>query len=57
MPDNQGQYNFSRQAIVSVFVIIGRSAHKLNEYVQKADVDSSKRVRVTTDVADKLKER
>ena len=34
---------------------IGYSAHTLNEWLKKAEVDSGKRVGVTTDMAERLK--
>ena len=42
-------------AIVSVASKIGCSAHTLNEWVKKAEVDSGRRAGVPTDLADKLK--
>jgi len=53
--DNQGQYNSRWQAIMSISAKIGCSAHALNEWVKKAEVDSGKRAGVPTDVADKMK--
>ena len=42
-------------AVVSVASKIGCSAHTLNEWVKKAQVDSGRRAGVPTDLADKLK--
>ena len=42
-------------AVVSVASKIGCSAHTLNEWVKKAEVDSGRRAGVPTDLADKLK--
>jgi transposase len=43
------------QAIVSIAAKIGCSAHSLNEWVKKAEVDAGKRTGVSTDMAAKLK--
>lgn len=40
---------------MSISAKIGCSAHTLNEWVKKAEVDSGKRAGVPTDVADKMK--
>lgn len=53
--DNQSQHSSRWQAIMSISVKIGCSAHRLNELVKKAEVDSGKRAGVPTDVADKMK--
>jgi len=42
-------------AVVSVASKIGCSAHTLNEWVKKAEVDSGRRAGVPTDLADRLK--
>ena len=42
-------------AIVSVASKIGCSAHTLNEWVKKAEVDSGKRAGLPSDVAEKMK--
>lgn len=49
---NQGQHSSRWQAIMSISAKIGCSAHRLNEWVKKAEVDSGKRAGVPTDVAD-----
>ena len=41
--------------VVSVASKIGCSAHTLNEWVKKSEVDSGRRAGVPTDLADKLK--
>ncbi|UWQ47293.1 IS3 family transposase [Leisingera aquaemixtae] len=53
--DNQGQHSSRWQAIMSISAKIGCSAHTLNEWVKKAEVDSGKRAGVPTDVADRMK--
>ena len=53
--DNQGQHSSRWQAIMSISAKIGCSAHTLNEWVKKAEVDGGKRAGVPTDVADKMK--
>ena len=42
-------------AVVSVASKIGCSAHTLNEWVKKAEVDAGRRAGVPTDLAEKLK--
>ncbi len=42
-------------AVVSVASKIGCSAHTLNEWVKKAEIDSGRRAGVPTDLAEKLK--
>lgn len=41
--------------MVSIAEKIGCSAHTLNEWVKKAEVDSGKRAGVPTEMADRLK--
>ena len=53
--DNQGQHSSRWQAIMSISAKIGCSAHTLNEWVKKAEVDSGKRAGVPSDVADRMK--
>ena len=43
------------QAIVSISAKIGCSAHSLNEWVRKAEVDAGKRAGMTSDMSAKLK--
>ena len=40
---------------MSISAKIGCSAHSLNEWVEKAEVDSGKRAGVPTDVGDRMK--
>jgi transposase len=53
--DNEGQQGSRWQAIVSIAAKIGCSAHALNEWVKKAEVDSGKRAGIPTEMAEKLK--
>ena len=53
--NNEGQHGSRWQAIVSIAAKIGCSAHTLNEWVKKAEVDAGKRAGVSTDMAAKLK--
>ena len=53
--DNEGQHGSRWQAIVSIAAKIGCSAHTLNEWVKKAEVDAGRRAGVPTDLAEKLK--
>jgi len=53
--DNEGQHGSRWQAIVSIASKIGCSAHTLNEWVKKAEVDSGKRAGIPTEMVEKLK--
>jgi transposase-like protein len=53
--EHGGEYPSRWAAVVSVAGKIGCSAHTLNEWLKKAEVDSGKRAGVATDVAEKLK--
>jgi transposase len=53
--DYGGEHRSRWAAVVSVASKIGCSAHTLNEWVKKAEVDSGRRAAVPTDLADKLK--
>lgn len=53
--DNEGQHGSRWQAIVSIAAKIGCSAHTLNEWVKKAEVDSGKRAGIPTEMAEKVK--
>jgi transposase-like protein len=53
--DNLGQHESRWQAIVSISAKIGCSAHTLNEWVKKAEVDRGERAGVTTEMAERLK--
>ncbi len=51
--DNEGQHGSRWQAIVSIAAKIGCSAHTLNEWVKKAEVDNKKRAGMPTEMAEK----
>ncbi|KTF67728.1 transposase [Sphingomonas sp. WG] len=53
--DHEGEHPSRWAALVSIAEKIGCSAHTLNEWVKKAEVDSGKRAGVPTDLADRLK--
>lgn len=53
--DNEGQHGSRWQAIVSIAAKIGCSAHTLNEWVKKAEVDSGKRAGIPTELAERVK--
>ena len=53
--DHEGDHASRWAAIVSIAVKIGCSAHTLNDWLKKAEIDSGKRPGVPTDVAEKLK--
>lgn len=53
--DNEVQHGSRWQAIVSIAAKIGCSAHTLNEWVKKAEVDCGKRAGIPTEMAEKLK--
>lgn len=53
--DHGGEHRSRWAAVVSVASKIGCSAHKLNEWVKKTEVDAGKRAGVPTDLAEKLK--
>jgi transposase len=53
--DNEGQHGSRWQAIMSIAAKIGCSAHTLNEWVKKAEVDSGKRAGIPTEMAEKMK--
>jgi transposase len=53
--DNEGQHGSRWQAIRSIAAKIGGSAHTLNDWVTKAEVDSGKRAGIPTEMAEKLK--
>ncbi len=50
--ENEGQHGSRWQAIAAR---IGCSAHTLNEWVKKAEVDSGRRPGIPTDMAEKMK--
>ncbi len=53
--DTEGQHGSCWRAIVSIAAKIGCSAHTLNDWVKKAEVDSGKRAGVPTELADRMK--
>ena len=53
--DTEGQHGSRWQAIVSIAAKIGCSAHTLNDWVKKAEVDSGKRAGVPTDLTERMK--
>jgi transposase len=54
--DNEGQHGSRWQAIMSISAKIGCSAHTLNEWVKKAEVDSGKRAGVSSEMAERMKD-
>ena len=52
--DTEGQHGSRWQAIVSIAAKIGCSAHTLNDWVKKAEVDSGKRAGVPTELAERM---
>ncbi len=53
--DHEAEHPSRWQAIVSIATKIGCSAHSLNEWLKKAEIDAGKRAGVTTDMSAKLK--
>ena len=53
--DHEAEHASRWQAIVSIAAKIGCSAHSLNEWLKRAEVDAGKRAGVTTDMSAKLK--
>jgi len=53
--DHEGEHPSRWAALVSIAEKIGCSAHTLNEWVKKAEVDIGKRAGVPTELADRLK--
>lgn len=53
--ENESQHGSRWQAVMSISAKIGCSAHTLNQWVKKAEVDSGKRAGIPADVADRLK--
>jgi transposase len=53
--DNQGQHGSRWQAVLSISSKIGCAPQTLNDWVNKAEVDSGKRVGVTSEMAEKMK--
>ena len=53
--EHGGEYPSRWAAVVSVADKIGCSAHTLNEWVKKSEVDAGKRAGVPTEMAERLK--
>ncbi|MBO6895629.1 MAG: IS3 family transposase [Roseibium sp.] len=53
--DNEGQHGSRWQAILSISAKIGCSAHTLNEWVKRSEVDSGARAGIPTEMAEKMK--
>ena len=53
--DNEDQHGSRWQAIVSIAAKIGCSAHTLNEWVKRSEVDSGQRVGIPSDTAERMK--
>ena len=53
--DHEGDYPSRWAALVSIAEKIGCSAHTLNEWVKKAEVDSGKRAGIPTEMAERMK--
>ncbi len=55
MLDNESQHGSRWQAIVSISAKIGCSAHTLNEWVKRSEVDIGARAGIPTEMAEKMK--
>lgn len=53
--DHEGEHPSRWAALVSIAGKIGCSAHTLNEWVKKTEVDNGKRAGVSTELAERLK--
>jgi len=53
--ENESQHGSRWQAVMSISAKIGCSAHTLNQWVKKAEVDSGKRAGIPAEVAERLK--
>lgn len=53
--DTANHHGSRWQAIVSIAAKIGCSAHTLNDWVKKAEVDSGKRAGIPTEMSERLK--
>jgi transposase-like protein len=53
--EHEGEHPSRWAAISSIAAKIGCSAHTLNEWVKKAEVESGKRAGLPSDVAEKMK--
>ncbi|MFT4151893.1 MAG: hypothetical protein QM656_16950 [Paracoccaceae bacterium] len=52
--DNEGLHGSPWQAVMSISARIGCAPQTLNGWIKKAEVDSSKRAGISTDMADQL---
>ncbi len=53
--EHQGEHASRWAAIVSIAAKIGCAPHTLNDWLNKADVDSGKRAGIPADVSERLK--
>ena len=53
--DHEAEHPSRWAAISSIAAKIGCSAHTLNEWIKKAEVDTGRRAGVTADMAEKMK--
>lgn len=53
--DNEAQHPSRWQAVMSIAAKIGCTPHTLNDWVKKAEVDSGKRVGVSSEMAERMK--
>lgn len=53
--DTEGQHGSHWQAIGSISAKIGCSAHTLNDWIKKAEIDSGKRADIPSELAEKMK--
>ncbi len=53
--DNEGQHASRWQAVMSISAKIGCTPQTLNDWVEKAEIDSGKRAGVPTDMAERMK--
>ena len=53
--EHEAEHPSRRATVSSIAAKIGCSAHTLNEWVKKAEVDAGRRAGVPTDLAEKLK--
>jgi transposase-like protein len=53
--DNQGQHGSRWQAVLSISAKIGCAPQTLNDWVNKAAVNSGKRAGVSSEIAEKMK--
>jgi len=53
--ENQGQHGSRWQAVLSISSKIGCAPQTLNDWVNKAEVDSGRRAGIPTEMADRMK--